>query len=105
MARLSLNPAPTFNAPVSIPVPGGEADPIVFTFKYRTRSEALSWGKDAEARELEDPALVAEMVTGWDLDDAFTPENIARLCDVYAGAGKAIFRAYLDELRGVRAKN
>lgn len=103
MARLSLNPAPTFKAKVGIPVPGGESAEVEFTFTHRSRSACLSWKEEAE--KASDAEAVMQMVTGWDLDDAFTPENVARLCDNYPGAGTAIFIAYLRELRGERAKN
>lgn len=103
MAKLRLNPDPTFTAKVGIPVAGGEPADVVFTFKHRSRSALIAWTE--ECADKPDPEVVAEMVIGWDLDDAFTPENIARLCDSYPGAGPAIYVAYLGEIRGGRAKN
>ena len=103
MARLRLDPAPTFKAKVGIPVPGlGPAD-VEFTFHHRSRKEITAW-RDAAA-EATDAEAVMQMALGWDLDDEFNAENVERLCDNYPGAGTAIFVGYLAELRGARAKN
>ena len=103
MAKLSLQPNPTFKAKVGIPVPGADPAEVEFTFKHRSRTEITAW-VDVVA-DKSDAEAVLDMATAWDLDDAFTSENLARLCDQYAGAGAAIFAGYLRELRGVRAKN
>lgn len=104
MGSLSLNPAPTFIAEVGIPVPGGEPHPVKFTFKHRARDEIVEWHKSTAERD-DDVGLFREFVLAWDLDDAFTDENIARLLNNYPGASSAITVGYLRELRGVRAKN
>lgn len=103
MARLKLNPEPTFKAKVGIPVPGSRPVDVVFTFKHRTRDEVTAWceaSRDSEAGE-----SIEQCVVGWDLEDELNRENIERLCNNYPGAGLAIIGVYLDELRGARAKN
>jgi hypothetical protein len=103
MARLKLNPEPTFKAKVGIPVPGSRPAEVEFTFKHKTRSQVLEWLK---AREDDDEVGVfREIVAGWDLDDEFSDENIRRLCDNYAGAGFAVLEKYLNEIRGARRGN
>lgn len=103
MAKLKLNPEPTFKAEVKIPVPGGEADPVEFTFKHRDRAAMREWIESTKDKT--DAEVVGSCIVGWALDDEFTPENIQRLCDNYIGAGGAIFGVYLEELRGARTKN
>lgn len=103
MARLSLAPAPTFTAKVGIPVPGGVSEPVEFTFRWRGRKAFVEWLD--QARELSNPEAILQMAEGWNLEDAFTLENVERLCDTYAGAPEVIFKAYAEELRGARAKN
>lgn len=103
MAKLRLNPEPTFKAKVGIPVPGAAPAPVLFTFKHRTRDEAAAWLQLHENSE--SSAVVQDCVVGWDLEDEFTPENVDRLCNNFPGAGVAIFNAYIDELRGIRVKN
>ena len=39
MAKLTLQPKPTFEAKVGIPAAGAGVLPVVFTFKHRTRTE------------------------------------------------------------------
>jgi hypothetical protein len=102
-AKLKLCADPTFQAPVPIPVPGAGTTPVQFTFKHRTREQVMSWLN--EDKDKGDVETVRAVASGWDLDDAFTDENIATLCSNYAGAGFAIVQTYLDELRGARAKN
>lgn len=108
MAKLKLNPDPTFTAKVAVPVPGGEAE-VKMTFKYRSRAEREEWQKQNEAAAEEgtasDVALIMSIATGWDLDDEFNEENVARLCDAYPRAAGAIAIKYARELVGVREGN
>lgn len=103
MARLKLNPEPTFKAKVGIPVPGSRPAEVLFTFKHRTRDDVIAWAEGS--REQNDVESVLDCVVGWDLDDEFNAENVERLCNNYPGSGLTIVAAYLDELRGARAKN
>ncbi len=107
MAKLSLNPHPVFKAKVPIPVAGSEPAEVMFTFKYRTRSELREYSKAiAElADDANEVSTFRDFVVGWDLDDAFTDENIARLLDVYPGASGAVSLVYLRESAGVRRGN
>lgn len=102
MARLTLNPNPTFKAKVGIPVPGGNAD-VELVFKYRDRKALGQWIEDtSDVGEVE---LILDMAEGWDLADAFTAENIERLCNAYPGASREITHRYMRELAGIREKN
>jgi hypothetical protein len=103
MARLTLTPDPTFKLSVSIPVPGVDPVPTEFTFQYRTRVDVLAWLKSNEDKD--DADAVFGALAGWGLEDEFDASNVVRLCNVYPGAAPAILGAYLDELRGARAKN
>ena len=103
MAKLKLNPDPTFKAKVAIPVPGAKPAHVEFTFKHKTRQHVLAWLEDR--REDDEVGVFREIVAGWELDDEFSDENIKRLCDNYAGAGFAVLNTYLDELRGARSGN
>lgn len=103
MARLKLNPEPTFKAKVGIPVPGAAPADVEFTFKHKTRTQVLEWIKDRQ--DDDEVGVFREIVAGWDLDDEFCDENIRRLCDNYAGAGYAVLNKYLSEIRGARQGN
>jgi hypothetical protein len=103
MAKIKLDPAPTFTAPVKIPVHGSDPAVIAFTFKHRTRTELGEWVKSTA--EMTDSEVIATCASGWEFDDEFTPKNIHRLVENYGGSGLAVFNAYIDELRGARAKN
>lgn len=93
---ISLTAPPTFKAKVPIPIPGGEPVPVEFTFKHRTK-DALSEFLKA-APDGKDADIVMSVVTGWDLDDAFTRENVETLLDNFHGAARAIVEGYLEEL-------
>lgn len=104
MAKLKLNPDPTFSGKVDIHVPGKDPGTIVFTFKHRSRSELKSFL--AKVKDMKDDVeMVMAMATGWDLEDEFSKANVKALLDEYIDAGTATFNRYLDELTGARSKN
>lgn len=100
--KLTLNPNPTFIAPVQIPMPGAESAEVVFTFKYKTKSEFKKWLDELGANEVE---AVQSVISGWDLSDAFTSESIKQLSEMYMGALAAIVETYMRELTGNKLKN
>lgn len=102
MARLKLNPDPTFKLKVRVPVPGGDAE-VTFTFKYRDREVMKAWTEQT-AKMAEADALM-DIAEGWDLADEFSRENVETLCRNYPGAAYAAVFAYCKELVGVREKN
>lgn len=103
MAKLKLTPDPTFKAKVAIAAPGGNVDPVEFTFRHRTRDEMDAFLKSSQ--DLRDAKLILEMATGWELVDAFTEENLNKLAQNYITAPQAIFEAYVTELVKAREKN
>lgn len=100
---LKLNPEPTFKSEVRIPVPGGDAEPVSFTFKHRTRSQIKAF--PAEVKGKPDVEVVKMCVMGWGLDDEFNDDNVMRLIENYPGASKAIVDTYFDELGKTRSGN
>jgi hypothetical protein len=101
MTKLSLSPAPTFKAKVGIPVAGSKPADVEFTFRHHTTDEVKAWLKE----EQPDVEAVMWCVAGWELEDTYDAENVARLLQGYLGAAAAIVSAYLSELRGARTKN
>jgi Phage tail assembly chaperone len=104
MAKLKLVAAPTFRAKVGIPVAGGEAVPIEFIFKHRTR-DALDEFIRTRAEQRDDLESFLEIVEGWELEDEFTRENAGLLLQNYIGAALAVYRAYVEELVQAKLKN
>lgn len=107
MARLKLNPEPTFKAKVGVPVPGGRTAEVEFTFQYRSKSELAKWHDEVREfpQDVAEATLLRTFVLGWDLDDEFNDENIRRLCDAYPGAASAAMDVYLRESWGARRGN
>lgn len=101
MAKLSLKANPTFKAKVGIPVAGGEAVEVEFTFKHRTRDDLNAWLKESK----DDVTGILEMAEGWDLAEPFDKENVELLVQNYIGAPKALIEKYLDELYQAKLKN
>jgi hypothetical protein len=104
MAKLKLQPDPTFKAKVAIPVPGAEPASVEFTFKHRSKDEMDRFLKSVADME-GDFEMVMAVATGWDLVDEFTAANVKALIGNYIAAPAAIFEAYLAELAGNRRKN
>jgi hypothetical protein len=107
MAKFKLQPAPTFTAPVDIPVPGDGFSKVVFTFKYRDRQQMKTFlDRIAKPDEpITDAEMIEDMCSGWELTDPFTRESIDLLVLNYIGATSAIFDKYLEEHTKARAKN
>ncbi|MGD1827340.1 Phage tail protein [Chromobacterium violaceum] len=103
MAKLTLAVAPTFPASVSIPLPGGESAEVVLTFKHHTRTELRGLAEKLDTTP--DIELVQQIATGWDLVDAWTPDNVRQLLENHHGAALAIWNTYVRELTGLREKN
>lgn len=103
MAKLTLTPNPTFSAKVGIPVPGKGRVQTEFTFKHMSRKDVLAWVE--AAKDKSDAEYVMGICTGWELDDAFTLENVEALCNTYMGAGAEIVSTWMAELRGAQVKN
>lgn len=103
MAKLALKAAPTFSAKVGIPVAGGASVDVMFTFRHRTKTELAAF--ISSRADQTDEATFLEMVSGWDLEDAFGPESVKELLENYIGAALATYHAYLDELTKAKAGN
>ena len=110
----SLDVKPTFVVIVKLPVAGAAPRPVRVKFHYKTREEyAALWARFAEKPVAE---LLGELLAGWDGEDgpqgawegmafAFTPENLAALCNTFPRAPRAFLDAYAAEVFGVAEKN
>lgn len=103
MAKLKLNPDPTFKHTIGIPVPGKGNAPVEFTFKHRSGDELEAWIKASS--NASDAETILDCALGWDLDDEFSAANVKTFCNNYPGAAYAICKGYMGELKGQRAKN
>ncbi|WP_296280280.1 phage tail assembly chaperone [Pseudoxanthomonas sp.] len=97
MAKLTLNPPPTWQKAVELPVPGGTAS-VTFTFRRMDLPQLKEF--IAKLGEMTDVDAVAAVVTGWNLDDILDADAIATLCTTYPGSGFAILREYMRESMG-----
>jgi Phage tail assembly chaperone len=103
MAKLTLVAAPTFKSKVGVPVAGGAPVEVEFTFRHRTKTELEAFVKSRADKT--DVESFMDMVTGWELEDAFGAESVALLLENYIGAAIATYRAYMLELVEAREKN
>lgn len=103
MAKLKLIANPVFKSKVGIPVAGGDPVDVVMTFKHKTKDELDEFIKTRSGKE--DAESFLEIVSGWDLDDEFTPENVETLLQNYIGTALATYRVYVEQLVQAKAKN
>lgn len=99
-AKLTLNPSPTFKHTVFIPIPGGDAEPVEFVFKGKSRKEyktLMDGLADAKDKRSEAEKFMA-FVDGWDIAADFTAENVTKFLDAYIGADSLVFSKYTQEL-------
>ena len=108
---LRIQPNPTFEASVEIPVPGVEAfAPIKLTFRHKGREALNAWLQAAKDRQ--DADWLGEVIAGWsgvtDADGAEQPyslQALGKVLDTYPASGTAIFEAYLAQLTQARRGN
>ena len=99
---LKLKPDPTFKAVVNIPVPGGDACPVVFEFKHKTRDELAAW---LQAPISDDAEGILSIACGWELAEPFDAENVTILVQNYIGCGGVVARRYVEEITKARLGN
>lgn len=97
MAKLTLNPPPTWQKKVDLPVPGGTAA-VNFTFRRKNLPELKEFNE--KLGEMTDQQAVLDVATGWDLEDIFDAAAVEKMCTTYPGSGHAIVREYLRESLG-----
>ncbi|TQK10254.1 phage tail assembly chaperone [Herbaspirillum sp. SJZ107] len=103
MAKISLDPNPTFKAKAPIHVPGGRKAEIEFKFKYRDADEFKDFTEKLEGRS--DVDILMDIAVDWDLDEAFDKQSVEKLTKKYIGSARSVLNTYVDELTGARAKN
>lgn len=102
--KFKIVPDPTFKAQAAIPIPGADPEKVGFTYKHRSRREFKAYMEDmAKDDGKDDIDLVMDTVTGWELTDEFTRENVEKLLDNYHGAARAIVDTYIDEQGALRS--
>lgn len=99
-SKLTLAPRPTFKRSVGIPVPGGDAEPVEFTFHGKTHKEykALMDALSDESDKRSEAEKLMDFVAGWDIAADFTAENVEKFLQAYIGSGALILREYTREL-------
>ncbi|END0094503.1 phage tail assembly chaperone [Pseudomonas aeruginosa] len=101
--KFSLDPKPTFIAPVPIPLHGGGSVEVKFTFKHMPKGDLDAFLKGVG--ELSDREAIMAVAAGWELDDAFNDENVQRLLQNYLGAGPTVVRVYMEQITQARLGN
>ena len=103
MAKLNFTTAPTFAMKVAIPVPGKKAVDVEFTFKGRNREEFREYLDAAAGKE--DIDALMDTITGWELENEFSREEVERMMLFYPASPRAIIQRYISDLSGVRVGN
>jgi len=104
MASFTLTPEPTFKAKVDIPIPGKKAQKVELTFKWRDSDDFKAFMQGLESYD-SDTDAVMDFVTGWELSDAFSRENVEKMVKNYIGSARAIINVYIEENTGARLGN
>lgn len=103
MAKLKLNPDPTFKRPVGLTTHDGQVVQVEFTFKHRDREAAKKLDKELKGKE--DADVILLVACGWELEDEFNAKNLKVLAKNYMSAALEIFHEYLRALNGARLGN
>lgn len=104
----ALQPKPTFEAEVLIPVPGGEQAKITVIFKHKGKKALATYFESLtqEGTERTDTDALDELIDGWKgVSDKYSKENLELMLDAYPGAAAALFEGYRIALTEGRRKN
>lgn len=102
---LKLNPDPTFEKTVQIPLPDGDFGEIIIEYNHLGKKEwekNLNELKDGDNIDIE---LVLLLVKNWSLEEPFNRENVAKLIDNYPRVGGQIVEIWGNCIFGEREKN
>lgn len=105
MAKLALNPSPTFSAVVQIPVAGAAPVGVSFTFKHMMREPFGKLLEELGKGDVPKVEALMKVACGWELDEPFDAEHLQMLCDAYLAAPRAILDKFIEELSEGRVKN
>ena len=101
-SKLKLNPNPTFELVVAIPVAGKlENEDIIFTVKFLPESKL----NEITGEGVLYADFGKEIVVGWDIDAEFNEANLMILFDNYPQSARLLFEAYGKEVFKAAEKN
>lgn len=107
-----LVPDPEFTAPVPLSVRGSDPVPVTFTFRHLGRKALSAFSQRVKAEGLEDPQVLAEVITGWaDVVGPdgqampYSPAALEQLLDDHPAASTEIWNGYLAALLDYRRGN
>ncbi|QEG05024.1 tail length tape measure protein [Shigella phage JK16] len=101
--KLTLGPLPDFKLPVSFVLPNGDEQVIIFTVRHKKASEIHE--RYTAEKPMSDVEMITFLASGWDLEDEFNEENVAKLLDYYPSASLSLTGHYMKALAGQRVKN
>jgi predicted DNA-binding protein len=123
MAKIKLGDRPkSFKAKVTFPLLDGDTGVMELSFRYRTRTEFGAFidelmkdtgksKKDFSLKEILEKTkqtnadYIFAVADGWNLDEPFTKENIAQLCDEIPAAALEIMNVYRSAITEGRLGN
>lgn len=119
MAKIKLGSRPeTFNRKLTVLLPEGDKGEIEIVYRYRTRTEfgtfvdelLASAGVKAKGTDDESVSIslrraleqtrdanadyIMQIATGWNLDQEFSRETVAQMCDELPGVALTVIETY-----------
>lgn len=104
----TIDPNPTFVAPVALPIPGGVPVEVKFRFRHMDSDAFYNMLNESRAKSESAADFLGRFVDGWEgenINAPFSAEALAKLAKNYPKVPKAIFRAFEAELIGALEKN
>lgn len=104
--KFQLDPKPTFDAVVKIPLHGDDktAD-FKFTFAHKSNVDLEEFIANISKGDKTKLDALKEIASGWELTDEWNDENLTKLLNNYNGSFTAIMDVYISELRQFKLKN
>lgn len=102
-----LQPKPTFEHEIVIPVPGGGEGKFTVIFRHKGKKELNAFyealGSETGRNDVD---ALAELIEGWkNVDEKYSRDALEKMLDAYPGAALALFEGYRVALFEGRRKN
>lgn len=105
MAKLRIRKLENFPLPITVTLPDGTEEKIVFTVKHKKAKEVGEMFQSEPENRPDDIEFLKQFAVAWDLDEEFNDENIKEALELFPQIIVAFTYGYMQALTGNRAKN
>lgn len=105
MAKLRIRKLENFPLPVTVTLPDGTEEKVVFTVMHKKAKDVGDLFQADPDKRPNDIEFLKQFAVGWDLEEEFNDENIKEALELFPQIIVAFTYGYMQALTGNRVKN